>query len=64
MPHFHRLHVDAHAGRPIRPMRRREPQRPARPVEMSAEAEIATFLRAFAVVALAMAGAAAVIILG
>jgi hypothetical protein len=33
-------------------------------METSAEAEIATFLRAFVVVALTMAGAAAVIIFG
>jgi len=54
MPNFHRVHVDAHAGRPVRRLARPEPLRFPRQGETSAEAEIATFLRAFAVFFLVM----------
>lgn len=57
MSYVHRVHIDARTGRPKRPIT-------ARPVEISADAEIAIFLRAFAVFFLVMVAAIAFVVLG
>lgn len=57
MSYVHRTHIDARAARP-------KSRITARPVEISADAEIAIFLRAFAVFFLVMATAIAFVVLG
>lgn len=61
MTHVHRLHIEPHAGRPVRLP---EPLRLSGPVETSADAEIATFLRAFAVFLVVMIAVIALYYLG
>lgn len=57
MSYVHRMHIDARAARP-------KPRIMARPVEISADAEIAIFLRAFAVFFVVMVAAIALVVLG
>ena len=57
MSYVHRMHIDARATHP-------KPRVTARPVEISADAEIAIFLRAFAVFFVVMVAAIALVVLG
>lgn len=57
MSYVHRMHIDARAAHP-------KPRVTARPVEISADAEIAIFLRAFAVFFVVMVAAIALVVLG
>lgn len=57
MSYVHRVHIDPRAARP-------KAKIAARPVEISADAEIAIFLRAFAVFFVVMVAAIAFVVLG